>query len=83
MTVSRPRAPEARLEFLRYDGINETVASSVKQESTMLGFVLRALVVALGLWLATAWVPGLRPTRCDYSHSAGDVNHSGLFSAGH
>jgi putative membrane protein len=26
----------------------------------MLGFVLRALVVALGLWLATAWVPGLR-----------------------
>ncbi len=25
----------------------------------MLGFLLRAAIVALGLWLATAWVPGL------------------------
>ena len=25
----------------------------------MLGFLLRGLIVALGLWLATAWVPGV------------------------
>ncbi|HMK87142.1 MAG TPA: phage holin family protein [Steroidobacteraceae bacterium] len=25
----------------------------------MLGFLIRAAVVALGLWLATAWVPGV------------------------
>ena len=25
----------------------------------MLGFLLRAVIVALGLWLATAWVPGV------------------------
>ena len=26
----------------------------------MLGFLIRAAVVALGLWLATVWVPGVR-----------------------
>ena len=26
----------------------------------MTGFVLRAVISALGLWLATAWVPGVR-----------------------
>jgi putative membrane protein len=25
----------------------------------MLGFLVRAVIVALGLWLATAWVPGV------------------------
>ena len=25
----------------------------------MLGFLIRAVIVALGLWLATSWVPGL------------------------
>ena len=25
----------------------------------MLGFLIRAVLVALGLWLATAWVPGV------------------------
>ena len=25
----------------------------------MLGFLVRAIIVALGLWLATAWVPGV------------------------
>jgi putative membrane protein len=25
----------------------------------MLGFLIRAVIVALGLWIATAWVPGL------------------------
>lgn len=26
----------------------------------MLGFLVRAVIVALGLWVATTWVPGLR-----------------------
>jgi len=26
----------------------------------MIGFLLRAVIVALGLWLATLWVPGVR-----------------------
>jgi len=26
----------------------------------MLGFLVRAVIVALGLWLATLWVPGVR-----------------------
>jgi putative membrane protein len=26
----------------------------------MIGFLLRAAIVALGLWLATVWVPGVR-----------------------
>jgi putative membrane protein len=26
----------------------------------MLGFFVRAIIVALGLWVATAWVPGIR-----------------------
>ena len=26
----------------------------------MMGFVLRALITAVGLWLATQWVPGVR-----------------------
>ena len=26
----------------------------------MLGFLVRAAIVALGLWLATVWVPGVR-----------------------
>jgi hypothetical protein len=25
----------------------------------MTGFILRLLIVALGLWLASAWVPGI------------------------
>ena len=28
-------------------------------EQIMLGFLIRACIVALGLWLATAWVPGV------------------------
>jgi putative membrane protein len=28
-------------------------------ESAMLGFLIRAVIVALGLWLATAWVSGV------------------------
>jgi putative membrane protein len=27
---------------------------------TMVGFLLRAVIAALGLWLATYWVPGIR-----------------------
>jgi putative membrane protein len=29
------------------------------KESAMLGFLIRAVIVALGLWLATAWVSGV------------------------
>jgi putative membrane protein len=29
------------------------------QEFAMLGFILRVVIVALGLWLATAWVNGV------------------------
>jgi putative membrane protein len=28
-------------------------------EAAMLGFLIRAIIVALGLWLATAWVSGV------------------------
>jgi putative membrane protein len=33
--------------------------SNQDQERTMLGFLIRAALVALGLWLATAWVSGV------------------------
>ncbi len=38
----------------------------------MLGFLLRAVIVALGLWLATAWVPGV------YIDNAGTLLLAGI-----